>query len=112
MSKRVLVRKELLKKHHRALKTLAHIGPKKAQIVIENSPAKFLHVIRILSKSVLDGTIPLETQHVKKLKRHKILIRGIANSNNKDIKKLLNQKGGSFFSSVLGTILPLIPMLL
>ena len=107
------MRKKLVKDNHKALETLAHIGPKKALVVINNSPNKFLHVIRTLAKFALDGTIPLEKHHVKKLQRHKKLIRDVAKSRSGyQTKKVVKQKGGSFFQTVLTTLLPLIPMLL
>ena len=112
MSKRVSVSKKLVKDHHDALKTLAHIGPKKARVIINNSPDKFLYVIRTLAKLVLDGTIPMEKHHTTKLKRHKKLIRDIAKSRGGKTKKIVNQKGGSFFKTVLTTLLPLIPLIL
>ena len=107
------MRKKLVKDNHKALETLAHIGPKKALVIINNSPNKFLHVIRTLAKFVLDGTIPLEKHHVKKLQRHKRIIRDVSKSRgSRDIKKAVMQKGGSFFKTVLNTLLPLIPLLL
>lgn len=112
MSKRISVSKQLVKDHHRALKTLAHIGPKKASIIIKNSPDKIIHVLRVLSKLTLDGSVPLKKHHLVKLKKHKNLIRKIAKSKGKETKKILNQNGGSFFKTVLTTLLPLIPMLL
>ena len=113
MSKRVSKRKQLIKDHHQALKTLAHIGPKKALVIVNNSPHKFLHVIRAVAKSVLDGTIPLKDHHIKKLKRHKKLIRAVAQSKSAHhTRNAVKQKGGSFFKTVLNTLLPLIPMIL
>ena len=106
------MRKKLIKDHHKALETLAHIGPKKAQIIINNSPEKFLHVIRTVAKFVLDGTIPLEEHHTKKLKRHKQVIRDVAKSRGNHTKSVVKQRGGSFFKTVLNTLLPLIPMIL
>ena len=107
------MRKKLIKENHKALETLAHIGPKKALVIINNSPNKFLHVIRTLAKLVLDGTIPLEKHHVKKLQRHKKLIRDVAKSRTgQQTKDVVKQKGGSFFNTVLNTLLPLIPMIL
>lgn len=112
MSKHISVRKNLIKNHHKALKTLAHIGPKKALVIVNNSPSKFLHVIRTLAKFTLDGTIPLEKHHVKKLQRHKQIIRDVANSRSaQKTKQVVKQKGGSFFKTVLSTLLPLIPMI-
>jgi hypothetical protein len=113
MSKHISVRKILVKDHHKALKTLAHIGPKKALVIVNNSPNKFLHVIRTLAKFTLDGTIPLEKHHVKKLRRHKQIIRDVAKSRSaRQTKEVVRQKGGSFFKTVLSTLLPLIPMIL
>lgn len=113
MSKRLSVKKQLVRDNHKALQTLAHIGPKKAVVLINNSPNKFLHVIRTLAKLALDGTIPLERNHVKKLKRHKQLIREIAKSRTaRQTKNAVKQNGGSFFKTVLSTLLPLIPMFL
>ena len=113
MPKRVSARKEHLKNNYKALQTLAHIGPKKALVVINNSPSKFLHTIRLVAKATLDGTIPLKDHHIKKLRRHKKLIRSVANSRSaQNIKKSVNQQGGSFFKTVLSTLLPLIPMIL
>ena len=111
MSKRLSVSKKLVKDNHGALKTLAHIGAKKAQVIINSSPNKFLHVIRTLAKFVLNGTIPLEKHHVKKLRRHKQVIRDVAKSKGLHTRKVVKQKGGSFFKTVLNTLLPLIPMI-
>lgn len=112
MSKRLSVSKKLVKDNHDALKTLAHIGPKKAQVIINNSPNTFLKVIRTLAKFVLNGTIPLEKHHVKKLRRHKQVIRDVAKSKGLHTRKVVKQKGGSFFKTILSTLLPLIPMIL
>ena len=112
MSQRLSLKKKLIKDNQKALETLAHIGPKKALVIINNSPDKFLHVIRNLAKFVLDGTIPLEKHHVKKLQRHKKVIRDVAKSRGLQTKAAVRQKGGSFFKTVLSTLLPLIPMLL
>ena len=112
MSKRISINKKLVVDHHRALTTLAHIGPKRALIIIDNSPEKLLHVLRILSKLLLDGSISLKKHHVEKLKKHKSLIRQISKSKGQKMKKILHQNGGSFFKTVLTTLLPLIPMLL
>ena len=65
-----------------------------------------------LAKFILDGTIKLETHHVSKLKRHKKLIRAIARSKGANTKKILNQNGGSFYKTILSTVLPLIPLIL
>ena len=89
------MRKKFVKDNHKALETLAHIGPKKALVIINNSPNKFL--LRTLATFVLDGTIPLEKHHVKKLQRHKRIIRDVSKSRGRqDIKKAVKQKGGSF----------------
>ena len=112
MPKRVHIRIKALKNNHDALRTLVQIGPKKAKVIIDNSPSTFINLFRILAKSILDGTIKLDKHHVSKLKKHKKLIRSVANSKGGNTKKLLNQKGGSFFKSVLKTVLPLIPMLM
>ena len=111
-SKSISLKKTLLKEHHKALETLVHLGPKKAQTIINNSPNKFLHVIRTIAKFILDGTIPLEKHHVKKLRKHRQVIRGVAKSRGLKTRKAVIQKGGSFFQTVLSTILPMIPMLL
>ena len=113
MSKHISLRKALVKEHHKALKTLAHIGPKKAIVIVNNSPNKFLHVIRSVAKLALDGSIPLKKQHIKRLQRHKQLIRDVAKSRSaRQTKEVVKQKGGSFFKTVLSTLLPLIPMIL
>ena len=112
MSKRVSLKKKLVVDNEKALQTLAHIGPKKALVIINNSPDKFLRVIRTLAKFVLDGTIPLEKHHVKKLQRHKKVIRDVAKSRGLQTRVAVKQKGGSFFKTVLSTLLPLIPMIL
>lgn len=107
------MKKKLVKDNQRALQTLAHIGPKKAVVLINNSPDKFLNVIRTLAKLALDGTIPLERNHINKLKRHKQIIREVAKSRTaKQTKNAVKQRGGSFFKTVLTTLLPLIPMFL
>ena len=111
MSKRIHIRIKSLKKNHGALKTLVHIGPKKAKVIIDNSPNSFINLFRVLAKLILDGTIQLKKHHVTKLKRHKKLIRSVAVSKGANTKKLLHQNGGSFFKNVLKTVLPLIPLL-
>ena len=104
---------KLLKDNLEVLQRIVDMDPKKAINIIDKSSGELHHVIRMLSRSILDGTIPLQKHQVDILKNHKILIRDIAKSNNnKTLKKLLFQKGGSFFNSVLSTVLPLIPMLL
>ena len=106
------MRKKLIKDHHQALKTLAHIQPKNAQTVLANAPASFFNVIRTLAHLMLDGSIPLEKKHKQKLMKHKHLIRKLAGSKGLKTQKIISQSGGSIFSTILKIVLPLIPSLL
>ena len=78
---------------------------------MKNTPA-MAKAIKVLCRHILNGTIKLETKHVKKLKPHRKYIRSLADGTHKAINRRVVQKGGSIFQTILKTVLPLIPALL
>ena len=107
MSKRVHL---VLKTHHDALKMLSKAKGQRFKIIMENTP-EMVKAIQVLFRYILNGRLKLQDKHVNKLKPHRNYIRKIARGSHKTIKRTV-QTGGSIFSKILSTVLPLIPALL
>ena len=113
MPKLISVDQKHLKKHQKFLKVLHSANPKRKRFILDNIPNAGIKAIKILFKNILNGKIPLKKTHISKLKRHRKFIRGVSSSNITNARSLVKQKGGSFnLSSILGTVLPLLPMIL
>ena len=100
----------ILKTHHDALKMLSKAKGQRFNIIMENTPA-IAKAIQILFQYILNGRLKLQDRHVKKLKPNRVYIRKIATGRHSAIKRSV-QTGGSIFSTILTTVLPLIPTLL
>ena len=74
-------------------------------------PIDHVKLIKLLCKSLLNGTIPIEDQHVAILKPHAEFVRKVAHGEIKEIKKAI-QDGGSIIQTVLKTVLPIISALI
>ena len=94
------------KKHELVLKALKSSKNRKSKIIIDNAPPTLFNLIKAICKYVLTGKLRLNKNHVKKLARHKQLIRNISRGNHKTIKKYIQK--GSGIKSILGTILPIL----
>ena len=68
-------------------------------------------LIKMLCKSILDGTIPLEPHYVSILKPHKIVVRKIAYNTMKEAKNVI-QKGGRSLQTILETVVSILMSLL
>ena len=100
----------IIKSHHGALTMLAKTKKKNLPVILKNTPA--MHkAVRVLSRYILNGTPPLKSRHVKKLKPHRKFIKSLADGTHRTINTQI-QKGGSIFQTILKTVLPLIPALL
>lgn len=98
----------MLKTHHNALKMLSKAKGERFKILLENTPSMY-KAIKLLFNYILKGRLNLKKHHVKKLKPHRKLIRKIANGQG---SKQTIQKGGSIINSILGTVVPLLSMIL
>lgn len=101
---------KLIKSHHGALKMLGKSKGINYRMLIKNTP-KIVHAVQILFKYILGGQLQLKAKHVKRLTKHKAIIRKVAHSPIKSATTHV-QKGGSIISSILNTVLPLLPALL
>ena len=107
MPKRIHV---IIKSHHGAFKMLAKTKKKNIPVILKNTPA--MHkAVKVLSRYILNGTLPLKNKHVMKLKPHRKFIKSLADGTHRTINTQI-QKGGSIFQTILKTVLPLIPVLL
>ena len=107
MPKRVHV---ILKSHHGALKMLSKAKGRRFSIILNNTP-DITKALRVLFRYVLNGTLKLQDNHLKKLKRHRNFVRKVAEGSDATIKRHV-QRGGNILKSILNTVLPLLPMLL
>ena len=101
-------KKKLLKKNINALKVLSVLDRKSRKIFLKKAPKHLFTTLKTFSKAILDGSLQLNDEVLKSLRKYKSSIRSIAHE--KDIKGLI-QKGGSissFFISVLPLIIPLL----
>ena len=74
-------------------------------------PIDHVKLMKLLCKSLLNGTIPMEDQHVATLKPHAEFIRKVAHGKIKETKEAI-QDGGSIIQTVLKTVLPIISALI
>ena len=68
-------------------------------------------LLKMLCKSILNGTIPLEPHYVSVLKPHKIIVRKIAYNTMKEARKVI-QKGGRSLQTVLETVVSILVSIL
>lgn len=90
---------------------------KPESINLENAE-NHVKLIKLLCKSVLDGTIQLQPQHVDVLKPHRKFVRKIAQGRIKNVKAIvqkealrIKQTRRSVLKTVLETVIPIIPSL-
>lgn len=95
------------KKHELVLKALKNSKKKKSKLIIDNAPPSLFNLIKSICKYVLTGRLRLGKHQVKKLNRHKKLIRNLAGSNHKTVKRHISQKGGGL-KSIISTVLPIL----
>jgi hypothetical protein len=95
-----------LKRNFHVLKALFKSKPKRRKELLASADSDLVHSLCDCSKNVLNGNVPLSSSRKKQLKRHRKLLRTLADSSvpfgtrSRIIKK---QRGG---------FLPLIPALL
>jgi hypothetical protein len=95
-----------LKRNFHVLKALYKSKPSRRRELLANADSDLVHSLCDCSKNVLNGNIPLSSNRKKQLKRHRKLLRTLANpsvpfgTRSRIIKK---QRGG---------FLPLLPALL
>ena len=113
MPKHLSIKKKiLLKQNLKVLKVLSALDHRSRKIFMNKAPRKFQNVLKILGEIILDGTLKLNDDILKVLRKYKKPIRSIAHG--KDIKGLI-QKGGSisgFFKAVIPVVLPILISLL
>lgn len=100
----------ILKSHNDALKFLSKAKGKNFEIVLKNTPS-LIRAVKMLFQYILNGRLNMKQHNVQKLKRHRLLIRKIANGNVKSVRPHI-QKGGSIIQSILSTVLPLLAAIL
>ena len=74
-------------------------------------PIDHAKLMKLLCKSLLNGIIPMEDQHVATLKPHAEFVRKVAHGKIKETKEAI-QDGGSIIQTVLKTVLPIISALI
>ena len=89
---------------------LAKAKKQNFNIILKNTP-RIAQVIKTLFKLLLNPKGPMEEKHIKKLRRHKVFMRKVAQSSNKALIPTV-QKGGSIFKTILGVALPLLGSLI
>ena len=96
----------IIRNHHNALKILQKSRGKHLETIMNNTPS-IVKAIKTLFKYILNNTLKMSQKHIKKLKIHRQFIRKIAHGTHKAIKPAI-QKGGSIFTTILSTVLPLL----
>ena len=94
------------KKHELVLKALKNSKTRKSKLIIDNAPSTLFNLIKSICKYVLTGKLRLNKNHVKKLKKHKQLIRNISRGDHKTVKRHIQK--GSGIKNILTTILPIL----
>lgn len=94
------------KKHELVLKALKNSKKKNTRLIIDNAPPSLFNLIKSICKYVLTGKLQLRKHHIKKLGKHKKLIRNLAAASHKTAKRHL-QKGNGL-KSIINTLLPIL----
>lgn len=100
----------VLHSHHDALHLLGKSKKKNFDIILNNTP-NILKAIRILFQYILKDRFKMKSKHRKILKKHRTMIRKIAQGSDNSTK-LAIQHGGSIFKTILNTVLPLLTALI
>ena len=80
------------KKHELVLKALKNSKKKTTRIIIDNAPPSLFNLIKSICKYVLTGKLQLRERHVKKLNRHKKLIRNLSVADHKTAKNIYKKE--------------------
>ena len=100
----------LIKTHHGAFKMIERASGDNYRRIIDNTPS-MIKAIKKLCQLILNGNLRLDKNRIKKLKRHRNIIRKVAHKPHADIKGTI-QTGGNILKSIISTVLPLITALI
>ena len=89
-------------------------SPKKRKTLIDFANKNQINAISECVYNVLNNNIKLKEKEIKKLKRHKIPLRLLADKKTSHLgkKKILKQRGGSFFAAILPTAVGILKKIL
>lgn len=96
------------------LRALAKANPKLRRAILKCCHSELIIAICEVTLNVLRGVVPLSKQQAGKLKRHKKVLRALADRkvSLKKKKEQLNQTGGSFLPIILPPVLTVLASLL
>jgi len=89
------------------LRVLAKANPKLRRAILECCHNELIKAICEVTLNVLSGVVPLNAQQKGKLKRHKKILRALADRkvSTKKKKEHLNQTGGNFLPALIPPVL-------
>lgn len=95
-----------LNTHKDLLLALHKLKPKYRKALLKSCDEKEIKCICECIHNVLQGKVPIEEKHKKKLKKYKSVLRKLVRKGvNKVRKNIIIQKGGAFLPIILGSIL-------
>ena len=99
---------ERLKKHSQTLKLLQKAPPAMRKSILQKASPELIRCICDCSLNVLKANVPLSACQIKTLRRHKTVLRQLADKKVSLAKKRkLSQKGG-FLPALIGALAPVL----
>lgn len=91
-----------IRKHHLSvLKKLCKCDKKVQKTLLVEGGKPLQHCLRECAVNLLSGTVPLNKQQFKKLKRHRKLVRELSKRNTSHKKRIEIEQKGGFLASLL-----------
>ena len=109
VSKRLsLNQAKLIKKHRYILQKLSTSSDKDRKTILKNSPNDLFKALNLVFKLLANDKIELNENQIKKIKKHKPMIKSTSQLRSNNIKgKLTRQRGGAL-PAILATVLPIL----
>ena len=103
-----------IKSNYHALKVLWSAQPKLRKAIILNGNRELINSISECVLNVLNGNLKVSDCDKRKLKKHKSVLRKVADKRvpHSTKKRLINQSGGRFLHPLLSAVLPTVANLL
>ena len=98
----------MIKKHRYILQKLSTSSDKDRKTILKNSPNDLFKALNLVFKLLANDKIELNENQIKKIKKHKPMIKSTSQLRSNNIKgKLTRQRGGAL-PAILATVLPIL----
>ena len=99
---------KLLKKHRYILHKLSTSSDKDRKTILTNSPSELFKALNLVFRLLANDRLELNEHQIKKIKKHKPMIKTTSKLRSNNIKgKLTRQRGGAL-PAILATVLPIL----